>query len=229
MTARSPGWLEQTTRNVAMTAAADSRTSVTLLNLLRDDEKQRVGWEEFVLRYRPKILGWCRKWGLQEADAEDVTQSVLVKLTEKMRSFRYDPSFSFRRWLRTVTHNTCIDYSERWRKQRGTGNSEVLQMLQSLEARADLAARLEETYDQELLALAMDLGCLPPDRSGRLDGGGRRRPDRYAGGARVRGQAPRAEDAGTGDPRDGTGGGDAWLATLHRSVAGVRDASAKRR
>lgn len=139
-----------------MTAAADSRTSVTLLNLLRDDEKQRVGWEEFVLRYRPKILGWCRKWGLQEADAEDVTQSVLVKLTEKMRSFRYDPSFSFRRWLRTVTHNTCIDYSERWRKQRGTGNSEVLQMLQSLEARADLAARLEETYDQELLALAMD-------------------------------------------------------------------------
>lgn len=137
-------------------ASADSRTSVTLLYLLRDDEKQRLGWQEFVRRYRPKIFGWCRKWGLQEPDADDVTQNVLVKLTEKMRTFRYDPKQSFRSWLRTVTHNACIDYADRWSKQRGTGKSEVLKMLQSLEARTDLVRQLEETFDQELLAEVLE-------------------------------------------------------------------------
>jgi RNA polymerase sigma-70 factor (ECF subfamily) len=115
-----------------------------------------VGWDEFVSRYRPKIFAWCRRWGLQEPDADDVTQNVLVKLTEKMRSFRYDPAQSFRRWLRTVTHNTCIDYADRWHKQRGSGNTEVLKLLQSVEAHSELAAQLEATFDQELLSLALE-------------------------------------------------------------------------
>ena len=46
---------------------------------------------------RRKIYAWCRGWNLQEADAEDVTQSVLLKLADKLQSFEYDPAKAFGR------------------------------------------------------------------------------------------------------------------------------------
>jgi RNA polymerase sigma-70 factor (ECF subfamily) len=48
----------------------------------------------------PRIHGWCRHSGLQEADAQDVTQTVLLKMLGAMQGFRYDPAQKFRGWLR---------------------------------------------------------------------------------------------------------------------------------
>jgi DNA-directed RNA polymerase specialized sigma24 family protein len=70
----------------------DSETSLTLMEMLREDPRNTVAWDRFVRRYYPKIHRWCRSWGLQEADAEDVAQDVIAKLTQKMASFRYDQS-----------------------------------------------------------------------------------------------------------------------------------------
>jgi DNA-directed RNA polymerase specialized sigma24 family protein len=64
-----------------------SRTSVTLLGRLRRDPRDQTAWNEFVSRYRPKILEWCRRWRLQESDAQDVTQAVLLKLSSLMAMF----------------------------------------------------------------------------------------------------------------------------------------------
>ena len=61
-----------------------SRTSVTLLGRLRQDPKDQAAWNDFVARYEPRILQWCRGWGLQESDAQDVTQDVLLKLNGLM-------------------------------------------------------------------------------------------------------------------------------------------------
>ena len=80
-------------------------------------------------------------------DAEDVTQTVLVKLAEKMRDFQYDPSGSFRGWLKTVAHNAWNKFvSSRHRGGRGSGDTEVNQMLDSVAARDDLVAKLEEEF-----------------------------------------------------------------------------------
>ena len=57
------------------------KTSLTLLDRLRRDPKDQAAWSEFVARYGPRILQWCRGWGLQESDAQDVTQDVLLKLS----------------------------------------------------------------------------------------------------------------------------------------------------
>ena len=69
----------------------ESQTSATLLARLRQVPADQAAWAQFADRYGRKIYGWCRQWNLQEADAEDVTQSVLLKLAEKMRAFEYDP------------------------------------------------------------------------------------------------------------------------------------------
>ena len=131
---------------------SDSRTSLTLLETLRQTPKDAEAWERFVWRYRPMIFGWCREWGLQGADAEDVTQDVLAKLTEKLGQFRYDPSRCFRAWLKTITQRAWSD--EISGRYRGS-DSRIIQRLESLEARADLKRRFEETFDRELMEIAI--------------------------------------------------------------------------
>src|SRR5262249_4514938 len=78
----------------------ESQTSATLLARLRQVPADQAAWAQFTQRYGRKIYAWCRRWNLQEADAEDLTQNVLLKLAEKMQTFVYDPEKSFRAWLK---------------------------------------------------------------------------------------------------------------------------------
>jgi RNA polymerase sigma-70 factor (ECF subfamily) len=120
---------------------------------LRHSPADPAAWEEFVAHYGPRILAWCRTWGLQDADAQDVTQTVLLKLVEKLREFEYDPSRSFRAWLKTVTHHVWRDHVERQRRPgRGSGESSAFDRVEAGQALADC---LEEAYEQDLLREAM--------------------------------------------------------------------------
>ena len=139
-----------------MDAAPADATSLSLLLRLRHAPADQGAWREFVARYGRRIYLWCRQWDLQEADAEDVTQNVLAILAERLRTFEYDPAGSFRAWLKTVAHHAWGKYvSQLARPGRGTGDADAPTRLQSVEARDDLAARLEEEFDRELLDLAM--------------------------------------------------------------------------
>ncbi len=137
-----------------MDRSTGSQTSPTLLGRLGGDPHDQAAWAEFVRRYGPRILGWCRRWHLQDADAEDVTQGVLLRLAEKLPTFRYDPGRSFRAWLRTLTHHALSDFLEGCRRRAG-GRAEVAGRIDSVPARDDLAARLEEEFDRELADEAM--------------------------------------------------------------------------
>jgi RNA polymerase sigma factor (sigma-70 family) len=114
-------------------------TRITLLKRLQHDQHDREAWREFVAQYSPMIFAWCRRWGLQEADAEDITQMVLLKLTQKMTDFAYDPRRSFRAWLKAVAHNTLCDFRRsNHRMSQGSGDSELLRLLENAQAEDDL-------------------------------------------------------------------------------------------
>ena len=131
-------------------------TSLSLLLRLRRSPADQSAWREFVARYGRRIFLWCRQWDLQEADAEDVTQNVLAILAERLRTFEYDPAGSFRAWLKTVAHHAWGKYvNQLARPGRGAGDADAPPRLLSVAARDDLAARLEEEFDRELLDLAM--------------------------------------------------------------------------
>jgi RNA polymerase sigma factor (sigma-70 family) len=130
-------------------------TRITLLTLLRQDPADPAGWEEFVERYGRHIYRWCRRWKLQDADAEDVTQDILMKLSQKLRAFAYDPSRSFRGWLKTVAHHTWRDFADgRRHPAPAAGDSQVEELMRTLQARDDLAQRLEQAFDLEFLEAA---------------------------------------------------------------------------
>src|SRR5262249_25610674 len=111
------------------------KTSLTLLARLRHDPKDQAAWSEFVARYGPSIFQWCRGWGVQEADAQDVTQDVLLKLNGLMARFVYDSAGSFRGWLRTLTHHAWCDLAaERRRAGLGASDGRVFELFASLQA-----------------------------------------------------------------------------------------------
>ncbi|HKB35974.1 MAG TPA: sigma-70 family RNA polymerase sigma factor [Gemmataceae bacterium] len=129
-------------------------TRVTLLARLRQDPTDQAAWGAFVERYGRHVYRWCRQWKLQDADAEDVTQEILAKLAQRLRDFSYDPSRSFRGWLKTVAHHAWRDFLNSRRCRAVGGDTQVWEMLQTLEAREDLVQRLEESFDHELLDVA---------------------------------------------------------------------------
>jgi RNA polymerase sigma factor (sigma-70 family) len=130
-------------------------TSETLLGRVGLSPSDAVAWAKFVGVYGPKIRGWCRGWGLQQADSEDVTQDVLMRMAQKLRAFTYDPARSFRGWLRAVTQNALADFvADRKRQGRGSGDDRVLELLQSVPARDDLLERLDEQFDTEIVGEA---------------------------------------------------------------------------
>src|SRR5262245_54432863 len=107
----------------------DSETSVTLLARLRQVPADQAAWARFTERYGRKVYAWCRQWNLQEADAEDVTQTVLIKLADKMRTFEYDPARSFRAWLKTVARNAWSDFWSARKAAVAAGGSQAPEML----------------------------------------------------------------------------------------------------
>src|SRR5262245_24605984 len=131
------------------------RTSASLLGRLGKADLDQAAWADFVHRYGPLILNWCRHWRLQESDAQDVTQLVLARLVEKMRTFQYDSARSFRAYLKTLARYAWCDFVEACKRPGGgSGDSAEWRGLQAVEAGDDLVQRLDREFDQELLAEA---------------------------------------------------------------------------
>lgn len=86
-------------------------TSSTLLQQARRDAPG--AWERLVETYSRPIYRWCRRAGLQPADASNVVQEVFRAVARKLSDFRRDsPGDSFRAWLRRIAQNKIRDH---WR------------------------------------------------------------------------------------------------------------------
>jgi RNA polymerase sigma factor (sigma-70 family) len=128
----------------------ESKTCSTLLRRVAVAPRDETAWTEFVDRYGKKILRWCCDRGLQDADALDVSQLVLGILAVKLRGFTYDPTQSFRGYLRKITNDAVCDAFQS-RRRNAAPLSESIRMLSDIEARDDLVRRLENDFDLELL------------------------------------------------------------------------------
>jgi RNA polymerase sigma-70 factor (ECF subfamily) len=98
-----------------MTDPAPSQTQPSLLVRLRD-VGDAASWQTFVDLYTPLLHRYCRRRGLQDADAADVAQEVLLQVAQSIRTFEYRPERGrFRDWLAAVTHSKLV----RWWAKRG--------------------------------------------------------------------------------------------------------------
>jgi RNA polymerase sigma-70 factor (ECF subfamily) len=113
-------------------------TRASLLLRLCDSEDHEA-WVDFVTLYEPVIYRSLRQRGLQDADARDVMQELLLAVSRSIDRWQpRKPSGSFRSWLGRVTRNLVVN----WLKQRGrravpAGGSDLKSLLDMLPAADD--------------------------------------------------------------------------------------------
>jgi RNA polymerase sigma factor (sigma-70 family) len=131
-------------------------THPSLLLRIRD-ARDADAWSQFAALYAPLVHGFARKYGLQEADAADVTQEVLRIIAESVKALDYDPRLgSFRGWLYTVVRNQVRKtLGRRKPHQRGTGGTEAQMLLeQHLSPEKDETAEWNADYERRVFAHA---------------------------------------------------------------------------
>ena len=82
----------------------DDPTVVALVVAARDGSK--AAWDELVERYAPLVWSICRRYRLSDTDAEDVGQTVWLRLVERLPSLR-EPA-ALPGWLSTTTQRECL-------------------------------------------------------------------------------------------------------------------------
>ena len=115
--------------------------------------RRTSGWDKLVKRYSGVIYAWCRRYGLQDANAGDVTQDVFLTLLGKLQTFDRSKG-RFRVWLYRVVQNAVRESCNKTAHRQEKGTPSAQRALDSEPARRDLEARLKEEFDHELVELA---------------------------------------------------------------------------
>ena len=129
----------------------EPETRPSLMLRLREPADQQA-WAEFVSIYEPLVLRLMRQRGLQEADARDVTQQVVLAVTQAVDRWQPDGrEASFRRWLFAIARKLALKFVQRGHSplrtaRRGTGGTDMLKLLESL---PEPEHRTTEAFDDE--------------------------------------------------------------------------------
>jgi RNA polymerase sigma-70 factor (ECF subfamily) len=95
-----------------MGSTDEGSTSPTLLSEVAD-WRNDPAWSRFREVYDPMLRRWCRGHGLDASSVDEVCQCIWIELARRMQTFRYDPSGTFRGWLRRMCESRVHDYLRR--------------------------------------------------------------------------------------------------------------------
>lgn len=138
----------------------EPETRPSLMLRLRDPGDQQA-WAEFVAIYEPLLLRLMRSRGLQEADARDVTQQVIVAVMQAVDAWQPDGrAASFRRWLFGIARRLALKCLQRGipargPARRGAGGTDMLELLNNLpEPEARTVSAFEDEYRTQIFQWA---------------------------------------------------------------------------
>lgn len=122
--------------NTDVAQSGVNQPSATSTELLRQAQaNNQSAWEQLVGLYSRRMYRWCRRAGLQSADAGNVVQEALQAVARNLGEFRRDrPGDTFRGWLRRITDNKIRDHFRRQGRSLdlATGGSDGYQHLLNL-------------------------------------------------------------------------------------------------
>ena len=104
-------------------------TNESLLFQIRDAE-DTAAWDRFVAAYRPAVYRFARRRGLQDAEAEDLAQQVMISVSRAIGSWQKEPKRgTFRSWLLRIARNAVVNAISRSKLDAAQGGSSVVQQL----------------------------------------------------------------------------------------------------
>jgi RNA polymerase sigma factor (sigma-70 family) len=133
----------------------DDASVTVLVTHARSGDKR--AWDQLVERYAPLVWSICSRHRLSRADADDVGQSVWLRLVEQLPALR-EPA-ALPGWLATTTQRECI------RVRRSASRLETFEdeLNPTAAARAPTAVEDEVLKAERHAALRDAFGCLPPE------------------------------------------------------------------
>jgi RNA polymerase sigma factor (sigma-70 family) len=111
-----------------------------------------TSWNALVGRYTPLVLSVVRRHRLQGSDAEDVVQTVWLRLVENLRGIR-EPA-ALPGWIVTTTRNECLHVIRKQRLVSPTDLGEEGWPDGSAETPVDSDLLAAERHEALLMALA---------------------------------------------------------------------------
>lgn len=121
------------------------------LNSEGTDERE-LGWQNFYDRYVPLIMGFARRTGAGDEEAEDVAHEVMANFFRASNQFEYDSSNGrFRGYLKAATLNTLRG---RWRKRKNMIDVDAGSDL-PIESRVDADEMWDREWTRNLITRAL--------------------------------------------------------------------------
>jgi RNA polymerase sigma-70 factor (ECF subfamily) len=87
-----------------------------------------AAWEMVVTSYGKRIFNLSYRYTNRREEAEDLTQEVLIKVYQNLKSYRSEAG-SFQNWILRVARNLIIDHYRQIRRYPQTGGSEELETM----------------------------------------------------------------------------------------------------
>ena len=133
--------------------AETPQTRVSLILRLQSSEDAEA-WQQFVEIYGPLVTRIARSKGLQPADAQDVSQEVLVRVAKSISNWRPDPSLgSFRGWISRIAKNIIIDFLRSRNRRPWTGdNSDIQKQIEQFPAPSEESDLFDAEYEKQIFA-----------------------------------------------------------------------------
>ena len=130
-------------------------TRASLLVNIRDPADERA-WSVFSALYRPVIYRMARRRGMQDADAQDLAQEVLVSVSKSIGKLATGPGQpKFRNWLSRVTRNEIVDAFRKRKPDNAEGGSNAANVLKQSPAADE--TEIEYEYERAIFRRAASL------------------------------------------------------------------------
>ena len=128
-----------------------------LLQIQAGDDSD--AWQQFVSIYRPIIYRLARQRGLQDADAQDLAQQVLLSISNSIERWqKNDETVRFRHWLRRVAKNAICNALTRQPRDQAAGGTSIQGLLEEQRDEGDeLAREIELEHRRELFFRAASI------------------------------------------------------------------------
>lgn len=129
-----------------------------MLEALVDSTDQRA-WRQFDRRYRPLLIEFAMRLGLDREQAGEVTQRTAVAFLETYRRGTYDRAKGrFKNWLLGMARHVIHDYFDECRKQPAntSGRSELDRRLRTIADPGRLSSVWDREWENHVLTICLN-------------------------------------------------------------------------